>query len=562
MPGSSFPSDTLTFAEAIGHALDRHAAERYGEAIFWYRRALAFRPGDAEVYNNMAAAFLYLNRDEEAIANYRYAIGLRPGYGRAYLGLATLELARHRYVPAIAHYRQTLKVDAANHGARFNMGLALQMSGDGASAAASYRESMDQVVDPDRGWSQYLLALNLVEDLPADAVFAEHRRYGERFPPPEAVAFTQSREPERRLKVAYLSVEFRQHLGAGFLKPVLSSADRRNFEVTCYCALPRHACDEHTAEFRTLCDVWTDVSDVSDSALVDRIRADRIDILVDLAGHSGLNRLPTLARRTAPVQITWLGYANTTGVPAIDYRLVDAITDPEGPADGLASETLIRLPRPFLCFQPPDRAPPLVPPPALTRGYVTFGSFNNLGKLTPTVVRLWTAVLQAVPGARLLLKDRPLDCPDTAAHIRQRFADAGLDPGRLVFGGWTAGRDGHLARYADIDIALDPFPYNGTITSCDTLWMGVPMIALAGDRHAARVGASLLDAIGLPELVAPDARGYVERAAALAADPGRLTDLRAGMRQRLLRSPLCDAAGFARALESVYRDVWRRWCAS
>lgn len=557
------PLDGADCDDVLRRAQEHHNAGRFLEAIAWYRRGLTFRPGSAEIHNNIAVGYLVLGRSEPAIAHYEAALVLRPAYARVHVGLATLFSGEGLQLKAIDHYRQALAIEPQLANVRFNLGAALQAAGQAEDAAVCYREALPGIPDRGRAWSQYLLSLNFLGGLTAEALFEEHRRFGACFPLPAGVTHAVSPDPGRRLRIGYLTVEFREHLGSYFITPILERADRARFEIVCYSALPVGSHDEHTRRFQSLADLWRDVPPgLSDDGLDALIRADGIDILVDLAGHSGLNRLPALSRKPAPVQVTWLGYANTTGLAAFDARLVDAVTDPPGVADALATEPLVRLPRGFLCFKPPADAPDVTPAPALRNGFVTFGSFNGLAKVTPEAIRLWAAILREVPGSRLLFKDRGVECPDTVAALVARFAADGVAADRLDFVGWLPGRNGHLACYTGIDMALDSFPYNGTITSCDTLWMGVPFVTLRGDRHGARVGASLLTQAGLADLVADDLEGYRDIAVRLAAEPDRLAALRLGMRDRLLASPLCDAGGFTRDLEGVYRDLWGRWCAS
>jgi predicted O-linked N-acetylglucosamine transferase (SPINDLY family) len=300
---------------------------------------------------------------------------------------------------------------------------------------------------------------------------------------------------------------------------------------------------------------------LSDDEVAERIRADGIDILVDLAGHTANNRLRVFARKPAPVQVTWLGYPSTTGLTAIDYRLVDVVTDPVGAADTWASETLVRLEGGFLCYGALMDAPEPTVPPCIKTGTLTFGSFNYPAKVSAATLDAWAALLSRLPQARLLLKGKPFADPATRALFLARLGERGVPAERVELVAWLSSTIAHLALYNRVDIALDPFPYNGTTTTCDALWMGVPVITWAGDRHAARVGASLLTTVGQTELIARDPDDYVATAAALAGDLDRLAALRAGLRARLQASPLCDAAGFARALESAYREMWRRWCA-
>ncbi len=549
------------FEEAFRRAMERHAAGHAPEAAFWYQRSLAFRPGSAEAYNNLGVLFLDMGRHDDARRFFETALSLRPRYARAQVGLGTAHQAVGAHDLAVACFRAGLALDPNMPNVRFNLGIMLQFMGALEEASDCLREAQEALKDQPQALSQYLLCLNYRGDLTGEAMLDEHRRVGARYPAPAAPRHANIPDPERPLRIGWLAVDYRQHLGSNFLAPILEKADRTHYPIHAYSALPPEAGDAHTARFRARVDGWTSVHGLSDAEIDARIRADGIDVLVDLAGHSGLNRLSALAKKPAPVQITWLGYANTTGLPAMDARLVDAVSDPEGIADAHASERLIRLPVPFLCFAPPEDAPPVAPPPSQKNGFITFGSLNTLAKHTPDVFALWARILAAVPGSRLLLKDRSFEQAMGRAPVEEAFARHGVAADRLLLLGWSPGRNDHLARYGEIDIALDPFPYNGTITSCDALWMGTPLLTLVGHRHAARVGASLLTAVGLEELIATNFDDCVARAVALAGAPARLAALRVSMRERLRASPLCDAERFTRNLEGIYRNLWREWCA-
>ena len=563
MSSSAAPSAPPSSREALKRrALDAFGAGRLEEAASLYRGLLAQDGMAADLWNNLGFVLAELGRPDEEVKALRHALVLRPEYAKPWVGLGGEAYGNHRLDETVRYWTRAIQADP-NQDANlwFNLGVARQMRGEAAAAALCFGRAERLAPGDPRIASQRLLCLNYLE-LPGDRLLAEHRRFDERFGRPTAApaAHANRPDPERRLRIGYLSVEFREHLGAYFLTPLFEAADRGRFEIVCYSILPDTHADAYTARFKAQADGWRTVGRLDDDALADLIRTDGIDILVDLAGHSGLNRLPMLARRPAPVQVTWLGYPNGTGMETVDYRIVDPVSDPVGPTDGHAVETLVRLPPPFLCFRPPSDAPAVVPLPAGATGHVTFGSFNKLAKITDHTVQLWAEVLRRVPDSRLLLKDRPLSDPGTAAGLRARFAATGIDPDRLDLVGFIKDPAGHLAAYNRIDIALDPHPYNGTITTCDTLWMGTPLVTLAGGRHAARVGASLMASIGLPDLVAATPERYAAIAAELAGDLGRLMRLRMGMRERVRASALCDEARFMRNLESAYRLQWRRWC--
>ena len=436
----------------------------------------------------------------------------------------------------------------------YRLGYVQRQMGEVAAAIESYRRAL--ALKPLSGdiRSELLLTLNYSAEHGAAEVFEEHRRYGAQQVQPVGPPAPDPAWP-RRLRVGYLSPDLRSHVVTCFSLPVIARHDRGRFEVFCYhCGTEA---DAVTQGLRSLADGWLDCAALSDEQLCERIRADRIDILVDLAGHTANHRLGVLARRAAPLQATWIGYPNTTGLRAVDYRITDAVADPPGAADALHVERLLRLPRGFLCYRP---GPALAPGPRLPQAApeeIVFGCFNNFQKLSEPFFGAAARLLEAVPRSRLLLKAKPLMFPSVAARVRERFAAAGIDPARLVLRGWEKSVTDHLAAYGAVDIALDSFPYNGTTTTCEALWMGVPVVTVAGDRHAARVGASLLHAVGLEELVARDPHDFVRIAAALAAAPSRLAALRAGMRERLQRSPLMDEAGFVADLERAYVQAWQ-----
>ena len=344
---------------------------------------------------------------------------------------------------------------------------------------------------------------------------------------------------------------------AFFLEPILSTHDRVEFESVCYSDVKQP--DAVTGRLRALAGEWRDIRGRSDDQVAELVRRDRIDILVDLAGHTAGNRLLVFARKPAPVQVTYLGYPNTTGLTSIDYRITDECADPTGAADRLHTEKLVRLKNGFLCYLPPEESPEVSPTPVLRNGTVTFGSFNQLPKLSNEVVRIWAATLSRVPGSRLLLKAHGFSNEETRSRFRERFAEHGITPDRLELRCDVPSTRSHLELYGEVDVALDPFPYNGTTTTCEALWMGVPVIAWAGPTHRARVGVSLLTGLGLAEWIAESRERYVELAVELAGDPARLDRIRHGLRDRMRQAPLMDGAGFTRGLEQAYREMWRSW---
>ena len=403
--------------------------------------------------------------------------------------------------------------------------------------------------------------LNYTDTLTPDSLFAEHARLGAQLEAMSPSGDMSIRHGDRgqRLRIGYVSPDFRKHSVAYFLEPLLRAHNKNSVEVFCYAEVLRP--DVVTDRFKSLADGWLFTVGMSAENLTRRIREDGINILVDLAGHTAKNRLSVFTCKSAPVQVTWLGYPNTTGLRSIDYRLVDAVTDPHGEADALAVETLVRLPDGFLCYDPPDEAPKPTPPPCANGAAITFGSFNNPAKLSAMTLDAWAAILGQLPNARLLLKGKPFADQVTRELFLDRFAQRGVATKRIELMAWVPNTTSHLAAYQEVDISLDPFPYNGTTTTCEALWMGVPVVALSGNRHASRVGASLLRRLNLDELIARDAGEYVQIAVNLADQRDRLADLRRRLRPRMTASPLCDAPAFARHMEAVYRRMWEIWCA-
>jgi predicted O-linked N-acetylglucosamine transferase (SPINDLY family) len=521
------------------------------------RRALALDPAFRPALVKLGLAQMAQLRHDLAIEAFERALALGPPDATLLTNLAAACGADGRLADAAAHGEAALRLDPSMAEAHANLAGTYSRQGRRDAARAAAQAALRLKPDLRAVWSNMLLELNYRDDIGAAELTAEHRAWGETQAALARPARAGDRDPARRLRVGFVSADFFGHSVAFFLKPLFDRLDPQRVEIACYSDV--RAPDAFTEAFRARAAIWRVCAGLSDEAVAGMVEGDRIDILVDLAGHTGPNRLGVFARRPAPVQLTWLGYPATTGLAAIDHRLVDAITDPPG-SEGLAVETLVRLPGCFLCYEPiPSPAVP-GPLPALGGGGVTFGSFNALTKITPATVRLWAGAMAAVPGSRLLLKARMTRDGATRDRLLALFAAAGVAADRIAFAPWQLQTRAHLETYHQVDIALDSFPYNGTTTTCEAHWMGVPVVTLAGDRHAARVGASLSHALGLDHLVARDAAGFAAIAARLAADLPALAAFRAGARARMLAAPLLDAAGFARRFEAMLRGLWDRHC--
>jgi protein O-GlcNAc transferase len=543
----------------LGAAL--HQQGKLDEAVATLREATRIKPDFAEAYSSLGCALFDRREYVEAEAALLGAIRINPNLADAHCNLGNAWHNLGKIDQAIGSCRQAIRLKPGDAEPYLNLGAGLVAQGKFDEAVATYQAAIRLKADFVSASSALAFCLNYM-NVPVGELFGAHRAWEERHgrPLPRPDAYDNDRSPGRRLKIGYVSPDFRSHSVAHFLRPLLQSHNRSAVEVFCYAEVSWP--DAATKRFEQLADHWTKTVGISDEALAKRIRSDGIDILVDLAGHSAKNRLPVFARKPAPVQVTWLGYPNTTGLKAIDYRLVDAVTDPEGEADAFASETLVRLPGGFLCYGLRDEAPTLTTPPCLSNGFVTFGSFNNPAKLSTTTLDAWAQVLTGLPTARLLLKGGPFADAASRALYLERLAGRGVAADRVELVGWLSDDKAHLALYDRVDVALDPFPYNGTTTTCEALSMGVPVVTLRGDRHAGRVGASLLTQIGSTDLIADSVEAYVTTAAALAGDPARLADLRHSLRPQIAASSLCDAPGFARKVGEAYRAMWARWCGS
>jgi len=539
------------------------------EAVARYEQALGLKPDYAEAYNNLGKVLADIDRLGEAENSYRQALRLRPDFALAHYNLGILLAQLGSVEEAIVCYRQALcfKPDYAE--AYMNLGGIFLSQGLLEQAVASYQQALRLQPDKPEFHSNVLFCMNFDPHADPDAVFAEHRRWGQTWcdvrramcdvktgssdiaPRTSHLAHN---DPERRLRIGYVSPDFRSHPVARYFEPVLAHHDPRQVEVYCYAEIQRP--DAVTTRLQNYVQGWRWTCGQTDTQVAECIRNDRIDILVDLAGHTAGNRLLVFAHKPAPVQATWLGYMNTTGLSPVDYRLTDDHLDP--PDQPIRdTEELVRLPGGMCCFAPPVDAPAVAPLPALQRGSLTFGSLGSLSKLNAQVFDLWSQVLKAVPTARLLMFHHTLTGA-ALEHIHRQFTDRGIATGRLDLrrGSFAPG---YLGVYAEIDVSLDTFPCTGGVTTCESLWMGVPVLSLCGVRPAGRNSAALLARVGLGDWAVQTPAQYLAFAESLRNDLDRLARLRAGLRERMTAT-FCDARRFTPLLEEAYRTMWRRWC--
>ncbi len=531
-------------------------------ALPYFRRAAELDPENPAVHLNLGSLLFDLNQREAETVLDR-AIALDPSNVPALVNLGAVQYRLGQLARAAATARRVLALSPEQPDAHGNLAGILREQGEIPDALEHYRRALQASPDAAPIFSSFLLARQAdLAARPAD-LLADHRRWEARFaapidPGPAGGYGVRDTNPDRRLRVGYVSADLRSHSVASFIEPLIRGHDRGAVEVFCYSSTVH---DAITGRIRARADGWRETRQLNDAQLAELVARDQIDVLVDLGGHTAENRLACFARRPAPVQVSYCGYPGTTGLSAIGWRLTDGIADPESEGNTFYAEHLWRLPNGFLCYQP--EADDLAGPgalPATTRGGVTFGSFNNLSKLNDGVFALWAAVLQAVPGARLLLKCRGLGEDGPRARVRARFASHGVDPERIAIAPYTATRLQHLAVYDEVDVGLDSFPYNGTTTTCEAMWMGVPVVTLRGTAHPGRVGASLLTRVGLPDLVAETPQSFVETCVRIAGDLPALARLRAELRSRVSSSPLGSPALLARDIEAAFRGMWHAWC--
>lgn len=537
------------------------AMGRYSEAEESLRTAIRHQPANALSYLTLGNILRSAGRSADAENEYKRALEINPGFAEALVALSGVQGNTGRLLESLASARRAVEIAPQSFHAHHALGTALHAVGSIEQAVEAFRKSWRIGKLPSTG-SNLAHALNYHPTVTPKEVFDMHREWAERHADsvPAAFVHTNNFDPQRRLRIGYVSPDFRRHAVSFFVEALLRGHDRSRVEVYCYSAAAEP--DAVTERLRGLCDHWRDIARLGDERASQMIHADEIDILVDLAGHTAGNRLPLFARRAAPVQVTYQGYPNTTGLSAIDYRLTDPYADPPGQTEQFHSEKLIHLPRTAWCYTPPSDAPPVSELPALRNGYITFGSFNRLSKLSETTAKLWSDAVRAVPDARFVFKTTGLDEPATRDHVLSMFRRAGLEGDRLVLLGSDKSIPEHLEQYSRIDVALDSYPYHGTTTSCEALWMGVPSITLVGPVHVSRVGLSLLTNLGLPEFAVQNVDEFSKAAADLTGNVDRLATLRRTMRERMTTSPLMDVAGFCREVEDAYRRMWLEYCSN
>jgi predicted O-linked N-acetylglucosamine transferase (SPINDLY family) len=568
------------------------AQARPDDALACYERAMALKPDYAEAHYNLGNLLNEQGKLDKAAEHLASAIELRPDYCEAYINLGNVRYAQAKMDDAVMCYEQALRINSDSAEAHCYLGATLQLQNkfDAAITHLDQARALDPksatILDhmgtaiKDKGKLEeaigyYRRALELSPDFAAinsnlllTMVYAasvspreladEAREYGRRIADPllRARPLLRDKDPERKLRVGYVSPDLRDHAVTYFVEPLIKLHDRKKFEIFAYsnALYEDHVTERLKQEF----DVWRDIRKLSDDEAADLIEADKIDILIDLAGHTGYNRLPVFARKPAPVQVTWLGHPATTGMKAMDYRITDPYAEPEGMTEHLNTETLWRLPEIFCCYGAHESNPAVIDhPPFEDNGYITFGCFNNFSKVTDPVLEVWAKIMAQIPDSRLLLEIRGIDSPPFRDSVEERLRRFGLPMERVILE--PRKRSNQFVLYNKIDIALDPFPCAGGTTSMDALWMGAPFVTLAGNHFVSRMGVTFLTNIGLPELIAHNAGEYVKIATDLARNKDRLRALRHNLRERVTASPLMDQERFTRNMEAAWRGMWRKW---
>ncbi len=570
----------------------RYNRKDYQEALHCISQALRLNPTNARYCYNIGVVWRDAGYDATALLAFQAAARLNPAYVAAHYNSAIIYRMQGRWEDALAACDRVLALEPQHKGAYSTKGGIYYQHGQYAQALPCYQKAValhpghaDDVSNlavllSDMGRNEEAIALfthaislpecpafihsNLLFSLHYDpaqdcrSLFAAHlawdARYGTASSPP--TSHTNLKDPDKILHIGYVSGDFRAHPVGFFLMGVL--AHHNPAQVKIYGYHNSHATDEVTAQLQRFMPQFRDISRLPDAEAEACIRNDRIDILVDLSGHTSDNRLPLFARKPAPVQLSWLGYYNTTGMQAMDYFITDPVHAPVGMEEWFM-ETLIRLPKGYMCYTPPAHAPLPVPAPSLAQGYITFGCFNNSNKINNEVVCVWAEILRQVPGSRLLLKAKGWGAVERRRQCEQAFKAEGIDLARIELCGWSDYKT-MLKQYHAVDIALDPFPFSGGLTSCDALFMGVPVITYAGEWLVSRQTASYLTQMGVTALIADNKAAYIDIAVKLSQNREQLNAVRMNLRERMQTSPLCDSKGFTQQLENAYQDIWQRWC--
>ncbi|XVF76159.1 hypothetical protein PTKIN_Ptkin13bG0243800 [Pterospermum kingtungense] len=536
---------------------------KFDMAIVFYELAFHFNPHCAEACNNLGV--IYKDRDnlDKAVECYQLALSIKPNFSQSLNNLGVVYTVQGKMDAAASMIEKAIIANPTYAEAYNNLGVLYRDAGNISMAITAYEQCLK--IDPDsrNAGQNRLLAMNYINEGDDDKLFEAHRDWGRRFMRlyPQYDSWDNPKDPERPLVIGYISPDYFTHSVSYFIEAPLIYHDYGNYQVVVYSAVVK--ADAKTIRFREKVikkgGVWRDIYGIDEKKVASMVRDDKIDILVELTGHTANNKLGTMACRPAPIQVTWIGYPNTTGLPTIDYRITDSLTDPPDTKQKHVEE-LVRLPECFLCYTPSTEAGPVSPTPALSNGFITFGSFNNLAKITPKVLQVWARILCAVPNSRLVVKCKPFCCDSVRQKFLTTLEQLGLESRQVDLLPLILLNHDHMQAYSLMDISLDTFPYAGTTTTCESLYMGVPCVTMAGSVHAHNVGVSLLSKVGLGQLIAKNEDEYVRLAVQLASDITALQNLRMSLRDLMSKSPVCDGRNFISGLEATYRNMWHRYC--
>jgi predicted O-linked N-acetylglucosamine transferase (SPINDLY family) len=530
-------------------ALVQHNLGCNEKARGYIKRALELEPENHKFYFLEALIYEALSCMPEAVAAYQKSISLKPDYVSSLTNLASIFSRNGKLSKAEELCRKALDAVPENFESNLILGNILVVMGKTEEAIDFFKKAGDICQDNPAGRSNALFSMHYSYAYSTEEIFQAHKKYGEElaakykdYPAPHPVGSSG------KIRIAYLSADFKRHSVAYFIEPVIHFHDRNKFEIFCYSEVRKP--DEITERFKSMPVNWNDIAGMDNEALYKKVCSDKIDILVDLGGHTN-TRMPLFAMRPAPIQVTYLGYINTTGILSMDYIFTDELADPPG-SESLHTEKLARLSGCSLCFAPPESAPECAPSPALNNGYITFGSLNNFSKINDKVVDAWSNILKQTTGSHLIVKNKSLSDENMREEFLDKFVQQGIDAERIELLGFEPQLKNHLEIYNRIDVALDTFPFSGVTTTCEALWMGVPVLTLLGDRYTSRIASSILNAVSLTPYIAKSVQEYVQKAVFQAQSLEMLKDLRLALRPMMAASNLCDAQGMTSEMEKFY----------
>eukprot|EP01127_Copromyxa_protea_P022173 TRINITY_DN7846_c0_g1_i1.p1 TRINITY_DN7846_c0_g1~~TRINITY_DN7846_c0_g1_i1.p1 ORF type:complete len:674 (+),score=75.64 TRINITY_DN7846_c0_g1_i1:115-2022(+) len=535
--------------------------EQPDRAILYYEKAIHYFPKFLNAMNNLATIHKEKGNFDTAVELYQRALAIDPAFPLANNNLAVIYSMQGRVMDAFKCLQRALQSDPNYASAHNMMGTVCRDEGNSEKAILHFDKAYS--LDPKlRGASHNkLLVMNDLPQLDNETIYRAHLDWGNSFSRSyDKLQLNPSRDPQKRLRIGYVSSDLFTHSVSYFAEVFFSHNDPDQVQVFVY--YTGGTIDHTTERLKGYNCIWRDLYYKDSLEAAYNIKEDQIDILVDLSGHSGANRLDIFAHKPAPIQISWVGYPNTTGLPEMDYRITDANADPIDTTQKFTEE-LLRLPGSFLCYTPPLGPPPVSQSPCVQNGYVTFGSFNNFAKINTVVLELWSQVLLSVPNSHLFLKCKPFSDEVIRNRVLDEIADYGIDKSRIHLVGHVQEVKNHLSLYSNIDIALDTFPYAGTTTTLESMLMGIPVVVLKGHNHAHNVGVSLLRSVpSITELIAETDQEFVSKAIALANDAERLVNTRKQLRNDLLSSRLCDRTAYMKNVMKMYRNVWEKYCSS